>query len=97
LVNAQQEGQDIPQQQQQQQQQRQQGSTGACPAYLPTQATLLAAGRMDLVYGLRHHGYEAVRSYMQLPARYSRPKQKVQSTADASRNACYFCRNIGLG
>jgi hypothetical protein len=58
-------------------------------ACLPTQAVLLAAGRLDLVYGLRQHGYEAVRSYMALPARYSRPKQKVGVGGCLLDRACF--------
>lgn len=44
---------------------------------LPTQAQLTSAGRLDLLYSLRQHGYDVVRQHMHLQARYSRPKQKV--------------------
>lgn len=47
-------------------------------AHLPTQAELVSAGRLDIVYSLRRHGYDAVRQHMGLKARYSRPKQKVR-------------------
>lgn len=45
--------------------------------HLPTQAQLTSAGRLDLLYSLRQHGYDVVRQHMHLQARYSRPKQKV--------------------
>jgi hypothetical protein len=51
--------------------------------WLPTQAQLQAAGRFDLVYSLRQHGYDAVRCYMKLQPRYSKPKQKVRSHTKA--------------
>jgi len=59
-------------QQQQKQRQRQQWQ------HLPTQAQLVSAGRFDLLYALKHHGYEAVRQHMGLQGRYSRAKQKVR-------------------
>lgn len=62
---------------QQQQQQHQQGGKqeeGAPPVRpqqpkLPTQAQLLAAGRRDLVYGMRQHGYEVVQQHLGLRPR----------------------------
>jgi hypothetical protein len=58
------------------QQQQQQEAGRQC---LPTQAQLQAAGRFDLVYSLRQHGYDAVQRHMEWKPRYSKPKQKVCS------------------
>lgn len=57
------------------------GAQGAWE-HLPTQAQLVAAGRYDLLYSLRQHGYEATLKElsaqgMQLGRRYKKPKQKV--------------------
>jgi hypothetical protein len=74
-----------PQQQQQQQQQQQKGRSKAVQGawkHMPTQAQLLAAGRLDLLYSLRQYGYEDVLQELvargwQLSSPYKQPRHKA--------------------